>query len=209
MNNDLLLAIPTNSTLLSSIYNDANESIVKITLISVDFPPIEIFNGNNNTKNNPKIFNQKNDQAVMFDVVGLIIDISANNIEENNEFSNNENPNKKIYIIANEVMYITNANKKLISINGNFDVLSNELMSNVYTNFSKLKSIDLSELEDVLHVSKDESSVKAFNKLGSFFTATKYEINNNIFNLIEHQEQAEMVAKKVLIKKMVAWEIRK
>lgn len=211
MNKDLLLAIPTNPTILSTIYNDSQEFITKVTLISVDFPPIEIFNGNNinNHKNNPKIFNQKNDQAVMFDVVGLIIDITATNVEDNNDLSNNDNPNKKIYIIANEVMYITNANKKLISINGHFDILSNELMSNVYANFSKLKSIDLSELEDVLQVSKDESSVKAFNKLGSFFTATKYETNNNIFNLIEHQEKAELVAKKVLIKKMVAWEIRK
>lgn len=208
MNNDLLLAIPTDPNIISSIFNDAKEVIQKITLISVDFQPIEIYNDSKNKKNNPKIFNQKNDQAVMFDVAGLIIDISLINNDMEDKMSD-VNPNKKIFLVANEVMYITNENKKLISINGNFDILSDDLVSKVYVNFSKLKSIDLSELEDVLQLSKDETAIKAFYKLGSFFTATKYEVNNNIFNLIEHQEQAELVAKKVLIKKMVAWEIKK
>lgn len=208
MNNNLLLAIPTDPNLISSIFNDAKEVIEKITLISVDFQPIEIYNDSKNKNNNPKIFNQKNDQAVMFDVAGLIIDVSLINSDVENKMGD-FNPNKKIFLIANEVMYITNEDKKLISINGNFDILSDDLVSKVYVNFSKLKSIDLSELEDVLQLSKDETAIKAFYKLGSFFTATKYEVNNNIFNLIEHQEQAELVAKKVLIKKMVAWEIRK
>lgn len=208
MNNNLLLAIPTDPNLISSIFNDAKEVIEKITLISVDFQPIEIYNDSKNKNNNPKIFNQKNDQAVMFDVAGLIIDVSLINSDVENKMGD-FNPNKKIFLIANEVMYITNEDKKLISINGNFDILSDDLVSKVYVNFSKLKSIDLSELEDVLQLSKDETAIKAFYKLGSFFTATKYEVNNNIFNLIEHQEQAELVAKKVLIRKMVAWEIRK
>lgn len=209
MNNNLLLAIPTDPNIISSIFNDSKEVIQKITLVSVDFQPIEIYNDSKIKKNNPKIFNQKNDQAVMFDVAGLIIDISSNNDIEDRIGDSETNPNKKIFLVANEVMYITNENKKLISINGNFDILSDDLVSKVYVNFSKLKSIDLSELEDVLQLSKNETAIKAFYKLGSFFTATKYEINNNIFNLIEHQEQAELVAKKVLIRKMVAWEIKK
>ena len=65
------------------------------------------------------------------------------------------------------------------------------------------------ELERYLELSRDETAIKAFYKLGSFFTAKKYEINNNVFNLIKHQEEAETVAKKVILKKMVAWEIRK
>lgn len=209
MENNLLLAIPTDSNLLSEIFNENTEKIRKVTLISVDFQPIEIYNGSNrkHKSNNPKIFNQKQDQAVMFDVVGLIVEVSSLR-----DLGNDETPrgkqNKKVFLIANEVMYITKGYEKLISINGHFDVLSNELISKVYTNFAKLKSVDLTEIEDVLELSKDESAVKAFYKLGSFFTAKKYEINNNIFNLIEHQEQAELVAKKVLLKKMVAWEIR-
>ena len=106
-------------------------------------------------------------------------------------------------------MFIKEENKKLISINGNFSVLPDELIANVYVNFSKLKSIDLAELERYLELSRDETAIKAFYKLGSLYKAKKYEINNNVFSLIKHQEEAETVAKKVILKKMVAWEIRK
>ena len=109
-----------------------------------------------------------------------------------------------MFIIANEVMYMSNGNNKLISINGNFDILPEKLISKIYANFPDLKSIDLRELEDILELSRDETAIKAFYKLDSYFNDKKYAINNNIFNLIEHQEKAEVVAKKVLLKKMVA-----
>ena len=149
----------------------------------------------------------------MFDVVGLIVDISLKQHANVNESLDNtqfeKNKPRKIFLLAQEVMFIKEEDKKLISINGNFSVLPDELIANVYVNFSKLKSIDLAELERYLELSRDETAIKAFYKLGSFFTAKKYEINNNVFSLIKHQEEAETVAKKVILKKMVAWEIRK
>ncbi len=216
MQQNLLLSTPTNPKVLETIFNENKEFISKITLVSIDFPPIEIFENINlseNQRTNQTIFNKKENQAVMFDVVGLIIDISLKNHENINESLDNtqfeQNKPRKIFLLAQEVMFIKEANKKLISINGNFDVLPEELIANVYVNFSKLKSIDLAELEGYLELSRDETAIKAFYKLGSFFTAKKYEINNNVFNLIKHQEEAEIVAKKVILKKMVAWEIRK
>lgn len=210
----LLLATPTDPKLLSNLLDEQKEIITKITLISVDFPPIEVLNGidtkiNNNKKLDQSVFNKKQDQAAMFDVVGLIVDISPIHPNLKSFKDTNNNVDKKTFIIANEVMFISHENSKLISINGDFNVLPNELISKIYTNFPELKSSDLNELEDLLEVSKDETAIKAFYKLGHYFTAKKYEINNNIFSLIEHQEQAEAVAKKVLLKKMVAWEIRK
>ncbi len=216
MQQNLLLSTPTNPKVLETIFNENKEFISKITLVSIDFPPIEIFENINlgeNQRTNQTIFNKKENQAVMFDVVGLIIDISLKNHENINESLDNtqfeHNKPRKIFLLAQEVMFVKEANKKLISINGNFDVLPEELIANVYVNFSKLKSIDLAELEGYLELSRDETAIKAFYKLGSFFTAKKYEINNNVFNLIKHQEEAEIVAKKVILKKMVAWEIRK
>lgn len=211
MQQNLLLSTPTNPKVLETIFNENKEFISKITLVSIDFPPIEIFENINlgeNQRSNQTIFNKKENQAVMFDVVGLIIDISLKNSENINESLDNtqfeHNKPRKIFLLAQEVMFIKEANKKLISINGNFDVLPEELIANVYVNFSKLKSIDLAELEGYLELSRDETAIKAFYKLGSFFTAKKYEINNNVFNLIKHQEEAEIVAKKVILKKMVA-----
>ncbi len=216
MQQNLLLSTPTNPKVLETIFNENKEFISKITLVSIDFPPIEIFeniNSGENQRSNQTIFNKKENQAVMFDVVGLIIDISLKNNENINESLDNtqfeQNIPRKIFLLAQEVMFVKEANKKLISINGNFDVLPEELIANVYVNFSKLKSFDLAELEGYLELSRDETAIKAFYKLGSFFTAKKYEINNNVFNLIKHQEEAEIVAKKVILKKMVAWEIRK
>ncbi len=215
--NKLLLATPTEPKLLEQFLNESNESVKKITLVSVDYPTIEVSNGGYVQKDKAaqSVFNKKQDQAAMFDVVGLIIDIDTKESNSNSKKLNNTEKKdnyslgKKIFIIANEVMFISHEKQKLISINGNFDVLPSELISKVYTNFSDLKSADLNELEDLLELSRDETAIKAFYKLGNYFTAKKYEINNNIFSLIEHQDQAELVAKKVILKKMVAWEIRK
>ena len=216
MQENLLLSTPTDPKVLETIFNDGKEFISKVTLVSIDFPPIEIFeniNSGSNHKTNQTIFNKKQNQAVMFDVVGLIVDISLKQHANVNESLDNtqfeKNKPRKIFLLAQEVMFIKEENKKLISINGNFSVLPDELIANVYVNFSKLKSIDLAELERYLELSRDETAIKAFYKLGSFFTAKKYEINNNVFSLIKHQEEAETVAKKVILKKMVAWEIRK
>ena len=216
MQENLLLSTPTDPKVLETIFNEGKEFISKVTLVSIDFPPIEIFeniNSGSNHKTNQTIFNKKQNQAVMFDVVGLIVDISLKQHANVNESLDNtqfeKNKPRKIFLLAQEVMFIKEENKKIIYINGKFSVIFDELIVNVYVKFTKLKSIDLAELERYLELSRDETAIKAFYKLGSFFTAKKYEINNNVFSLIKHQEEAETVAKKVILKKMVAWEIRK
>ncbi len=153
MQQNLLLSTPTNPKVLETIFNENKEFISKITLVSIDFPPIEIFENINlseNQRTNQTIFNKKENQAVMFDVVGLIIDISLKNHENINESLDNtqfeHNKPRKMFLLAQEVMFVKEANKKLISINGNFDVLPEELIANVYVNFSKLKSIDLADI---------------------------------------------------------------
>ena len=211
MQENLLLSTPTDPKVLETIFNEGKEFISKVTLVSIDFPPIEIFeniNSGSNHKTNQTIFNKKQNQAVMFDVVGLIVDISLKQHANVNESLDNtqfeKNKPRKIFLLAQEVMFIKEEDKKLISINGNFSVLPDELIANVYVNFSKLKSIDLAELERYLELSRDETAIKAFYKLGSLKKKKKYEINNNVFSLIKHQEEAETVAKKVILKKMVA-----
>lgn len=207
----LLLATSSDPKLLNDFFNEETETIKKVTIISIDYPLVEVYNGEGpKTKVDQSIFNKKQNQAVMFDVVGLIVDINTSQ-SQNEQLNNTENKSneKKVFILANEVMFIINENNKLILINGNFDVIPNELISKIYANYSELKSIDLKELEEILELSRDETAIKAFYKLGNYFTAKKYEINNNIFNLIQHQEEAEAVAKKVLLKKMITWEIRK
>ncbi len=215
MDNKILLVTPIDPKMINNFLNTDREVVSKITIISIDFPPIEIVNGPSTlSKGGQTVFNKKQNQAVMFDVAGVIVDVESvngNSVSLNNTSNKNskQNTTKKMFIVANEVMFLTNEGKKLISINGEFDVLPNELISKVYANFPELKSNDLNELEELLEVSRDETAIKAFYKLGNYFTAKKYEINNNIFSLIEHQEEAEAVSKKVLLKKMVAWEIRK
>ena len=43
MQQNLLLSTPTNPKVLETIFNENKEFISKITLVSIDFPPIEIF----------------------------------------------------------------------------------------------------------------------------------------------------------------------
>ena len=77
MQQNLLLSTPTDPKILEKIFNEGKEFISKVTLVSIDFPPIEIFeniNFGSNHRTNQTIFNKKQNQAVMFDVVGLIVD---------------------------------------------------------------------------------------------------------------------------------------
>ncbi len=211
--NRLLLATPIDPQMMKNILNESREIILKVTLISVDYAPIEVFNGEEqdlSKKANKTVFGKKQNQAVMFDVVGVIVDIIPSDLLKSGKrlSSIKQEEIKKVFVIANEVMFITNDDRKLISLNGNINILPNELINKIYANIDNLKSSDLNEIEDLLEVSKDETAIKAFKKLGSYFTARKYEVNNNVFNLIEHQEKAEEVARKVILKKMVFWEIK-
>lgn len=209
--NKLLLFTPTNPRKLLGFFDERHDYILNITIISVDYPPLEL-GIKKKEKAQETIFGKKTNQSALYDVVGLIVtiapidDVRTMNLEDQKTVQIKNQ--RKIFIVANDVIFMSNNNQKVVSINGQFSVLPEELMSKVYANFPDLKSINLEELEEILQISKDETAIKAFNKLGNYFTAKNYEINNNIFNLIKHQEESESVAKKVLLKKMVAWEIK-
>lgn len=209
--NKLLLTTPTDPRNINKFFNEKTDVITSMTIISIDYPPLEIKYESQNSKNE-FIFGKKTDQASMYDVAGIIIETipvnEFNNISNLNHTKSSNEKNRKIFILGNEVVYISNANKKLVSINGSFDVIPEQLISKIYTNFEELKSAHLEELDEILADAKDEVAIKAFKKLGKYFTASNYEINNNIFNLIEHQEQATAISKRVLLKKMVTWEIK-
>lgn len=210
--NKLLLTTPTNPRKMTSFFDEKAEIITGITLISVDYPPLTIkYEGQNQKQES--IFGKKTDQASMYDAAGLIIDVkplnpSLDSLDDSNQQVKHDKKNRKVFIIGNDIVFMSNGNKKFVSINGHFDILPEELISSVYTNFDDLKSSNLEELEEILTLSKDETAIKAFKNLGKYFTTSNYEINDNIFNLIEHQDQAMAITKKVLLKKMVAWEIK-
>ena len=103
INNKLLLTTPTDPKMLNRLFNENKDVVLKATLISVDFPPIEIHNGKSNEQKQT-FLNKKNDQAVIFDVAGLIIDIkSKNNVTQPNNpnlIEEQDDGTKKMFIIA-------------------------------------------------------------------------------------------------------------
>lgn len=210
--NKLLLTVPTDPRKLNDFFDEKKEIIKSITVISVDYPPLLLkFEGQQ--AKNESIFGKKSDQISMYDVAGLIVEIepidaSVLTLNDTNNKIKQDKKNHKVFLLGSDVTFISNGNKKLVSLNGHFDILPEELISKIYTHFDDLKSTNLEELEEILLLSKDETAIKAFKKLGKYFTTSNYEINNNIFNLIEHQEQAMLITKRVLLKKIVAWEIK-
>lgn len=209
--NKLLLTTPTDPRKTLNFFDEKTEIIRKITVISIDYPPLILQQKSEKSKRE-SIFGKKDDQSALYDIAGIILEVVASSnfaaVQSAGESSKKQQLIKKVFIVANDVVFMSLENRKLISINGHFDLLPEELITNVYKNFKDLKSANLEELEEILDLSKDEVAIKAFRKLGDYFTSQNYEINNNIFNLIEHQEKANVVAKKVLLKKMVAWEIK-
>ena len=208
--NKLLLTTPTDPRKILDFFDEKVEILRKMTIISIDYPPLIIQQKGQNAKNE-SIFGKKFDQSALYDIAGVILEILSVS-DYNNSINVNPEGKKrfirKVFLVAKDVVFMSNQSKKMVSINGHFDLLPEELISKVYKNFRDLKTANLEELEEILEISNDDVAIKAFKKLGSYFTAKNYEINNNIFNLIEHQEKALTISKKVLLKKMVAWEIK-
>ena len=208
--NKLLLTTPTDPRKILDFFDEKVEILRKMTIISIDYPPLIIQQKGQNAKNE-SIFGKKFDQSALYDIAGVILEILSVS-DYNNSINVNPEGKKrfirKVFLVAKDVIFMSNQSKKMVSINGHFDLLPEELISKVYKNFRDLKTANLEELEEILEISNDDVAIKAFKKLGSYFTAKNYEINNNIFNLIEHQEKALTISKKVLLKKMVAWEIK-
>lgn len=219
--NKILLATPHSPRQIYEIFNENKEFITKMTIVSVDFPPLEIkLHGSSaQPSKSESIFGKKQDQVSMYDVAGIIVEVSPLHFNEKfnlsgnkiNQKQNQEQQMRKIFVVAKDVAFVSHHNKKMVSINGKIDILPEEIISKIYVNFPELKSVNLEEMEEILSLtsSKKETATQGYGKLGTYFTAQNYEINNNILNLIEHQEKTESISKKVILKKMVAYEIRK
>lgn len=208
--NKLLLTTPTDPRKILDFFDEKVEILQKMTIISIDYPPLIIQQKGQNAKNE-SIFGKKFDQSALYDIAGVILEVLSVSDYNNSINANPEGKKRfirKVFLVAKDVVFMSNQSKKMVSINGHFDLLPEELISKVYKNFRDLKTANLEELEEILEISNDDVAIKAFKKLGSYFTPKNYEINNNIFNLIEHQEKALTISKKVLLKKMVAWEIK-
>ena len=61
VSNKLLLTTPTDPKMLNRLFNENKDVVLKATLISVDFPPIEIYNGKSTGQKQKQTFlNKKN-----------------------------------------------------------------------------------------------------------------------------------------------------
>lgn len=192
----LLLTTSINPDLLNLIYFKDSEVIVDITILTIDYKPIQLILGND--------FHSKGgatDVISIYDVAALIIRY------RDKEVASSEQKTK--FVMAEDVMRVSNSSGDLIMLNGKFDIIPDKMLVEVYKNFSNLKTINLEQLEDILELSKNQPALKAYNELSNYFSAENYSNNNNVFKLLQHQDEAIKISKKVLLKSIVAWEIRK
>lgn len=193
-NRKLTLTTAIDPELLNSIYNE-EDVIFNITILTVDYKPLEL---ELNTT-----FKQKgmSDIVTIYDVAALVVKYHKNG-------DDSKDPETK-FIMAQEVIRVSNNLGDLVMLNGKFDIIPDRMLVEVYKNFSNLKTVNLEELEDILEISKNQPSLKAYNQLSNYFSAENYSKNNNVFKLLQHQNDVVKVSKKVLLKSIVAWEIRK
>ncbi|MDK2819466.1 MAG: hypothetical protein KFW07_01375 [Mycoplasmataceae bacterium] len=196
-NRKLTLTTAIDPELLNSIY--AEEDIIfNITILTVDYKPLELVL---NTS-----FNQKTNKS-MSDII-TIYDVAALVVKYYKDGDDSKDPQTK-FIMAQEVIRVSNNLGDLVMLNGKFDIIPDRMLVEVYKNFSNLKTVNLEELEDILEITKNQPSLKAYNQLSNYFSAENYSKNNNVFKLLQHQNDVVKVSKKVLLKSIVAWEIRK
>ncbi|MGL5522174.1 MAG: MMOB1640 family gliding machinery internal complex protein [Metamycoplasmataceae bacterium] len=197
MSKNLIVTTTINPDLLLKIYNSSVEELVKVVVLTLDYKPIELFN-NRNQKS------QRTNKLSMFDVAGLIVTTIKNPDDEISK------PIKtKKMILAQDVSLLTENDVDLLCLGGTFDILPNELILEKYKNIKEIKNTTLEELDKFLELPKNESSIKAYLKLTDYFSVKNYFNNNNVLKLLDHKSEALNVAKKTLIKSIIAWQIRK
>ncbi len=193
---ELTLTTAINPDLLKLIYLDESQIVTDITILTVDYKPVELLLGM------PfKVKGNTSDVITIYDVAALVIKY------KDRESSTNEE--KTSFVMAEDVMRVSNQLGDLVMLNGKFDIIPDKMLIQIYKNFSNLKTINLEELEDMLEISKNQPALKEYSRLSNYFSAENYSKNNNVFKLLEHQDSVIKVSKKVLLKSIVAWEIRK
>lgn len=205
MDNNLILTTSINIEMIDNIIGQ-NNKILDLVLLSVDDKPLEISNGLGHIQSR-----KESRKAVMtirnYDVVGLVVTVVPKKVK--NKAGEIEHK-RKIYILAKDLVKIkTKDGKEIISLNGNFEEVPEEIITEAYKNFSDWKSLDYKKIDEFLEVTQTEPTLKAYLKLSKYFTEENFKKNNNVFSLLEHKAESHTIAKKVLIKSMVAWEIRK
>ena len=188
---ELTLTTAINPELLRNIYLESSETIVKIVILTVDYKPVEL--SLNSSFEHKK---QVSDIIMIYDVAALVISYKEN--------SDSTSEVKTKFIMAVDVMRVSNKIGDLVILNGKFDIIPNESLVEVLKNFSSLKTIDLKELEDMLQISKNQSALKAYNQLSNYFSVENYSKNNNVFKLLQHQNDVVKISKQVLLKSIVA-----
>lgn len=193
----LTLSTSINPELLTSIYDSDKEIITNIVILTVDYKPVEFALGKT-----PKLKNKKfSDVITIYDVAALVIKYIVKDSAKGEESTK--------FVMAEDVVAVSNEFGDLVMLNGKFDIIPDRMLVEVYKNFSNLKTVNLEQLEDILEISKNQPALKAYSQLSNYFSAENYSKNNNVFKLLQHQNDVVKVSKKVLLKSIVAWEIRK
>ncbi|MGL5617839.1 MAG: MMOB1640 family gliding machinery internal complex protein [Metamycoplasmataceae bacterium] len=192
----LLLTTSINPDLLNLIYSRDSEIIIDITILTIDYKPIQLKLGNNFISKG-----STSDVITIYDVAALVIKYRDKNVDGAEV--------KTHFVMAEDVMRVSNKSGDLVMLNGKFDIIPDKMLAEVYKNFSNSKTINLEQLEDILELSRNQPILKAYNQLSNYFSVENYANNNNVFKLLKHQDEAIKVSKKVLLKSIVAWEIRK
>lgn len=193
----LTLATSINPELLSSIYDREKDIVTSIVLLTVDYKPVELFLDKADKSRNKKV----SDVITIYDVAALVVKYAVKDSAKGEE--------RTKFVMAEDVVRVSNDFGDLVMLNGKFDIIPDKMLVEVYKNFSNLKTVNLEKLEDILEISKNQPALKAYSQLSNYFSAENYSKNNNVFKLIQHQNDVVKVSKKVLLKSIVAWEIRK
>lgn len=188
----LTLATSINPELLSSIYDREKDIVTSIVLLTVDYKPVELFLDKADKSRNKKV----SDVITIYDVAALVVKYAVKDSAKGEE--------RTKFVMAEDVVRVSNDFGDLVMLNGKFDIIPDKMLVEVYKNFSNLKTVNLEKLEDILEISKNQPALKAYSQLSNYFSAENYSKNNNVFKLIQHQNDVVKVSKKVLLKSIVA-----
>ncbi|OYD26986.1 hypothetical protein EI74_0368 [Mycoplasma testudineum] len=181
---------------LRQIYNPRTHQIDSIILFTVGGAPEKI------TEDKGVRSKQDVKQSVsIYDAVALIVKIvNPGDIEDVVEDR---------LVIAENVMIVKNHAGNLVAINGLFKVISDDDVKGFYSEDKELRTMTTEKIEDFLEINKSQSVAKIFSEISEYFTAENYQVNNNIFRLIRHKDKSLELAKKVLLKSIMAYQLEK
>ena len=104
--NKLLLTTPTDPRKTLNFFDEKTEIIRKITVISIDYPPLILQQKSEKSKRE-SIFGKKDDQSALYDIAGIILEVVASSnfaaVQSAGESS------KKQQLIKNCLLYTSDA----------------------------------------------------------------------------------------------------